>query len=147
MTLQKRVAARYAATTTVDVEKTRLEIEHLAKRHGATHFEASYDEAVSSVSFVIEERLVRFELHLPDKLDDEFWVHPQFAWKRQNASKAHGLWLAEEKRQWRALFLCLKAKFEAVETGMTSYADEFLANTVTTSGALLRDLASVRQRA
>jgi hypothetical protein len=46
------------------------------------------------------------------------------------------------RQRWRALVLVLKAKLEAIESGISSFEDEFLAQTVlpdnTTVGGFMR---------
>jgi hypothetical protein len=46
---------------------------------------------------------------------------------------------AEERRLWRALLLVLKAKFEAIDSGITTFDHEFLAHLVTSTGATVAD--------
>jgi hypothetical protein len=41
---------------------------------------------------------------------------------------------AEERRRWRSLLLAIKAKFELVETGITSFEEEFAVHIVLPDG-------------
>ncbi len=47
---------------------------------------------------------------------------------------------AEERRRWRALLLVLRAKFEAVASGITTFDREFLAHLVTNEGVTVGDV-------
>jgi hypothetical protein len=46
---------------------------------------------------------------------------------------------AEERRRWRALLLVIKAKLEAVASGISTLEEQFLANVVLANGRLLVD--------
>ena len=48
----------------------------------------------------------------------------------------------EEKRRWRALLLVVKAKLEAVETGIATFEDEFLAYTVLPGGKTVGEIVT-----
>ena len=45
------------------------------------------------------------------------------------------------RQRWRALALCIKAKLEAVECGITSFEEEFLAHVVMPNGQTFGKLA------
>lgn len=98
----------YAATTQVPVEKTKVEIERAMMKAGATAYAVAQDGKIASVHFRMKERLFRFTIDIPQKGGDQ-----------------------AVRTRWRALLLVLKAKIEAVQTGIVTLEDEFLAQTVT----------------
>lgn len=106
-----RPPRRFAEGTSVASEKTRAEIERLVRRRGATSFGTLSTPHGTSLAFQINKRNIRFELPLPPIQDPI---------KRE----------AEERRLWRCLALNVKAKFEAVENGIVSFDQEFLAHIV-----------------
>lgn len=127
---------RYAAHTAVPVERSRAEIERTLVRYGAQQFVYGWTPKGAVVGFVIEldsgqKRQVRFDLPLPDRNDREFVKHSR---GYRTAEAAEKLWEQACRQRWRALNLVIKAKLEAIETGIASFEDEFLAYTVLPSG-------------
>lgn len=104
----------YAAHTEVAVEKTRAEIEKLVVRAGADAYVAGIDGKQGSVMFRMQGRYFRFSIGIPDTAQ-------------------------AQRTRWRALLLVIKAKLEAVESGIQSLEDEFLANTVMSDGQTVGD--------
>ena len=102
----------YASTTQVPVERSRAEIERLCMRHGCTQFMCGvdYENGTARVQFKAKERIIRFELTLPEKA--KFRRDKDY----EQASRS----------RWRALVLVLKAKLESVEAGIATFEEEFL---------------------
>jgi hypothetical protein len=65
---------------------------------------------------------------LPDRTKKAF-THMETG-KRRTETQAQRAWEQAVRQRWRALVLVIKAKLEAVESGITSFEDEFLAHTV-----------------
>lgn len=136
--------SRYAKDTSVPVSKSRAEIEAAVERYGATQFASGWRDGQAAISFVIKERAVRFILPLPDKNAEEF-TH----WRPGNGyrieprtpDKALEKWEQACRQRWRALALVIKAKLEAVETGITTLEDEFMAHIVMPNGQTLGEWA------
>jgi hypothetical protein len=124
----------YAEGTTVTPERSQAEIQANLRRYGATGFMFGWEGERAVVAFVAHGRQVRFELPLPDA-DDPTWAVSAGGRKR-DATKAYE---AEVMRRWRALAFAIKAKLEAVETGITSFEDEFLAHLVLPGGQTVGD--------
>lgn len=119
---------RYAEGTTVSPERSQAEIAELLRKYGATSFVSGFEDQRAMVAFRAHDRTVRFILDLPNAGDDEFsWTPTRQRRKPDAAAAAHE---AEIRRRWRALALAIKAKLEAVATGIASFEDEFLAYTV-----------------
>lgn len=124
---------RYAADTEVSVEKSRMEIERTLSRYGADAFgyftESAPPRAV--IAFRFASRQIRFAITLPDKTRRDFTHHSR---GMRTPEAALGMWEQACRQRWRALALVIKAKLEAVEAGISTTEDEFLAHTVLPDG-------------
>jgi hypothetical protein len=69
--------------------------------------------------------MVRFDLTLPDPDSEEFHTTPAGR-RRRNEDAAYKAWEQACRQRWRALTLVIKAKLEAVESGITTFDVEFL---------------------
>lgn len=120
----------YAKQTSVPVSKSRDDIEHTLERYGAEGFQYTSLPGAASVAFFVHGRTIRFVLQLPDEME--------FARTPTGRPRAAGQVNEEHRRavrqRWRALLLVIKAKLEAVESGIAVFEDEFLAYTVLPSG-------------
>ena len=123
--------AKYAAETTVTTDSSRAEIERTLRRYGADAFVFAQDGPKVIVMFRLAGRMVRYTLSLPDRNDPQFATHTRGA---RAPNVAAELWEKACRQKWRALALVIKAKLEAVDAGIVSIEDEFLANTLTASG-------------
>lgn len=118
----------YAATTTVPIEKSKMEIERMLTRYGASKFASGWDATGATILFECAGRRVRFVLPLPIATD------PKFA-RRDSRRMDPTAALAQASRaRWRSLALCIKAKLEAVESGIESFESAFLAHVVLPGG-------------
>lgn len=107
---------RFAATTRVPVERTKVEIEQALTRYGADQFISGWEHGRAMIGFRVRERMVRFELVLPSGED-------LTSAKRERRDQ-------EVRQRWRALLLVIKAKLEAVESQIATFESEFLAHIV-----------------
>lgn len=127
----------YAADTNVPAEKSRAEIERTLARYGAQHFMYGWDGNRAVVMFRMGEtynhRQVRFVVEMPNRDDREFTHTPERRYKRSPA-QAEAAWEQATRQRWRALALVVKAKLEAVEAGIASFDQEFLAHIMLPSG-------------
>lgn len=124
--------ARFAEATTVSVEKSRAEIEKLITRYGATSTAFMNAPGRAIVCFEANSRRIMFELKLPDRAEKRF-MRNGFG-HLLPVPKQVEKWEQACRQSWRALALVIKAKLEAVETGITSFEDEFLAHIVMPDG-------------
>lgn len=128
--------AKFAANTDVSVEKSRAEIEGLIVRYGATHtaFMNAPERAV--ICFEAKGRRIMFELPLPARDREEFTTYRHSSGKRmpRTETAAVAAWEQACRQRWRALALVIKAKLEAVDSGITTFEDEFLAHIVMPDG-------------
>lgn len=127
----------YAARTEVSVEKSRNEIERTLARWGATAFAYGWQGDRALISFAAEDRQVRFELPLPARTERRF-THTPTGQRRADAAVAKE-WEQGCRQRWRALLLVIKAKLEAIESGITTFEDEFAAWIALPDGTTVRD--------
>lgn len=118
--------AKYAANTSVPTDRSRMEIERTLDRFGADSFlyAAKPDRAV--IGFTFKDRQIRFILPMPDR--NEF-THTDTGRKRV-ANAVDEVWEQAKRQRWRSFALVIKAKLAAVEDGIVSFDDEFLAHIV-----------------
>ncbi len=126
-------SGRYAASTTVPVDRTRSEIERTLVRYGADEFAYGWGQGRALVSFRIAGRLIRIELPLPDRDDRRFTRTP--TGKARTAQQAEKEWEQACRASWRALALVIKAKLEATEAKISTVEQEFLAWVVLPDGS------------
>jgi hypothetical protein len=129
--------ARYAAATEVSSDKSRAEIERTLTRYGAKQFMYGWDEGRAIVGFIASGRQVRFVLPLPDRDAKEFTRTP--TGKARVQSQVIAAYEQAVRQRWRALALVIKAKLEAVETGIVTFDAEFLAHLVLPNGQTVGD--------
>jgi hypothetical protein len=103
----------YARGTKVPISRSREEIERTVLRYKADQFGSATDDAGgrAMIQFRMRSWLVRFILPLPKDKSEQ-----------------------NHRERWRALLLCIKAKLETVESGITSFEEEFLPHIVTPRG-------------
>jgi hypothetical protein len=138
---------RYAAETNVSCERSKAEIETTLRKYGADQFMSGWKDGQAAVQFRLKSKMVRFVLPLPDRQADEFCLtgcrdlgaghgkdktgyHSSSCYKARPVEQAESLWEQACRQRWRALSLAIKAKLEAVECGITTFEEEFLAHIV-----------------
>lgn len=117
----------YAEGTSVSVEKSKAEIERTLTKYGADKFFYGWDGDAAVIGFRANALMVQFKLPLPDPNDDRFKATPGGR-RRRSADQAYAAWEAECRRAWRALALVIKARLEAVESGIESFEEAFLSH-------------------
>lgn len=123
----------YASQTTVSAEKSRAEIESTLRRFGADQFMYGWEDTRAVIQFRAQERLIRFTLKLPDREDPRFTMTP--AGRKRRAPDAMLKAYEQATRSaWRSLALVIKAKLVAVDDGIVTFEQEFLAHIVLPSG-------------
>lgn len=130
---QEGEVSAFAAKTTVSPEKSRAEIETLLRRYGADQFVSGWDAGRALIGFRAAGRQVRFELLMPSPTDPAFKPKHR-TWARSTSEATQQRHEAEVRRRWRALALVIKAKLEAVSTGITTFESEFMAHIVMPDG-------------
>lgn len=128
---------RYAEWTEVPSDRSRLDIERTLQRYGATSFMYGWEGTRAVVAFQMQGRNVRFALPMPDRNAHEFTQTP--TGKPRSANAAQQTYEQATRQRWRALLLVVKAKLEAVDCGITTFEQEFLANLVLPDGRSVGD--------
>lgn len=124
---------RYAEDTSVPAERSRAEIERTLQRYGADQFMYGWDRDQAVVQFRMENRHIRFLLPMPDK-HDPLYTHTAERKLKRTAAQAEAAWEQATRQRWRAMSLVVKAKLEAVEAGITTFEEEFMAHIVLPNG-------------
>ncbi len=122
---------QFAATTSVSASASRDEIERTLTRYGADQFLYGWQDNSAMVGFRMESLHVKFVLAMPARDDRRFTHHSRGERTADGAAKE---WDQAVRQRWRALALVIKAKLEAVESGISIFEDEFLANIVLPAG-------------
>jgi len=123
--------SRYAANTSVSVGTSKAEIERIVERYGADGFMSAWHGEKAVIAFAMDNRQIRFVLDMPPKTERRFTHHSRGTRTPDAALKE---WEQACRQRWRALALVIKAKLEAVESGISVFEDEFLANIVMPDG-------------
>ena len=126
------MTARSAESTTVPSDRSRAEIEKTLARYGATTFQYGWQQDRAAIGFVMSGRQIRFILPLPDRENPDFTRTP--TGKSRTATAAEAAYEQAVRQRWRALSLMVKAKLEAVASGIVTFEEEFLPHTVLPSG-------------
>jgi hypothetical protein len=136
--------ARYAATTEVPVEKSKMEIEATVRRYGADGFMSAWADDRATVQFRCQNRVIRFIMTLPSANEKRFtqWRQtPNSAFQTRSPHAARKLWEQACRQKWRALALLVKAKLEAVDAGIASFEEAFFADIVMPDGRTVYEAA------
>lgn len=123
---------KYAENTAVPVDRSKAEIERILGRYGAASFGYMTQGNQAIIIFVAHGKQIRFILPLPDPTDDRFGKSP--TGRSRKSTAASDAYQQEVRRRWRALSLAIKAKLEAVQTGIAAFEHEFLAHIVLSNG-------------
>lgn len=126
---------RYAERTDVPVDRSRAELERLLVAHGATGFAFGWDsgESRQQVMFRMADRMIRLTVQVPDSTDPTVSKTP--TGRRRTAAQVAEQLQAEVRRRWRSLLLVTKARLVAVEDGVQTLEEAFLADVVLPDGA------------
>lgn len=120
---------RYAADTSVPVEKSRAEIEQIVQRYGASEFSSGWKSGAAMIAFCIEGWHVRFILPVPNCKEKRFTHkkdrHGDVVPRTDN--QAIHAYEQEVRQRWRAMLLVIKAKLEALECKISTIEEEFMA--------------------
>ena len=121
----------YAENTSVPVERSKAEIERTLSKYGANAFAYASDNEKAMVRFSMKGRQVMLLLPLP--VFKDFQRSPGGrAWRTKDGQNK--AWEQACRARWRALALAIKAKLEAVDSGITAFEDEFLSHILLPDG-------------
>jgi hypothetical protein len=123
--------ARYAENTEVPVERSKAEIEKLIARYGGSLISFGWrSEQVAVLGFRWRERMIKFEIRMPDPKDYQRTARNLQRTRIQVQAAVD----AETRRRWRVLLIRLKVKFETVDSEPDLWEEEFLANVLLPDG-------------
>jgi hypothetical protein len=108
----------------VGVERSQEQIKSTLRRYGADGFGVMEQRDQAAVMFQFKRLTIRIAIELPLRDSAEFTSTGTGRRRRENAAL-----LAYEqsvRQRWRALLLAIKAKLEAVETGISTLETEFM---------------------
>lgn len=119
----------YAENTSVPVDRSQAEIRKVLGKYNATGFVFGEKPEMALVRFEINRRKVQFILPLPI-------LQPTTpSWnQKKGLIYSQPKWEQEMRRRWRCLLLSIKSKLECVETGITTFEDEFMAHIMLPNG-------------
>jgi hypothetical protein len=129
--------SKFAERTTVSSSGSRVEIEKTLSRYGANKFMYGWQEESAVIAFEMEGRRIKFILKLPSHSDDEICKTEQG--RKRSDKQQEAAYEQSVRQKWRALALVIKAKLEAVESGITVFEDEFMAHIVLPDGTTVGD--------
>src|SRR6185312_17512727 len=89
------------------------------------------DLGAAMVGFKAEGRQIRFVLTMPSRAEKRFTHH---ATGPRTASAAENLYDQAVRQKWRALLLIVKARLEAVDSGIVTFEQEFLPHIILPGG-------------
>ena len=124
------MTGRYAEGTEVSTDRSRVEIEGILRRYGADKFMYGWEARRAVVGFAFEGRQIRMTLPLPD--ESEFAETPTGRERTERQVKQE--YEKEVRRLWRALCLLIKAKLEAIASGISTLEEQFLPYLVLPNG-------------
>jgi hypothetical protein len=141
----------YAKDTTVSVAKSKAEIEDTVRKYGASGFISGWHEDAAMIAFEMKGKRVKFVLPLPSKTEKRFthrnkgrtYAH----WVPRSPDDAAREWEQACRQRFRALALAVKAKLEAVASGITTFEQEFLAHIVMPNGQTIGEVTIPRLEA
>lgn len=114
---------RYAADTEVPVERSKRQLEQLMIDQGAEGYHTGWDAARDVVEFLWKGKQIRFVLPRPERKDHKFTRAGVYRNDRQVTQAIE----QADRQRWRALYLVIRAKLEAVAAGISIFEEEFLA--------------------
>ena len=120
--------AKFAEGTEVPAGRSKAEIERILTRFGADQFGYGWRGDSAVVVFRAQGRHIRFVLPMPTKED-------------LRGSRSADAQEREERRRWRALTLCIKAKLESVATCIETFEESFMAHVVLPDGRTMGEAA------
>jgi len=113
----------YAKNTSVPIHKTQADIQSTLMRYGADKFGYFQEGSASHIMFEYNRLMITMSVALPEK--DEFSKTPNG--RNRSKDQIEREFSQVVKQRWRALLLVVKAKLEAVESGISTVEQEFLA--------------------
>lgn len=134
----------YAEGTAVSIDKTHSEIRALLTKYGAEGFMVGEHNGIAQLAFMMAGRQIRFRMPLPRPSDSEARkVNAGRGRTRTRSDEEAWTYVqGESRRKWRALLLSIRAKLESASSGIETFEDAFLAQTVLPDGRTMGEYAA-----
>ena len=126
---------KYAVNTSVSVEKSKEEVTKILRKYGADRFGTMEDREKAYLMFEFNRLMIQITVPLPNL--EEFMTTD--SGRSRKGTAANDAYEQAIKQKWRALVLAVKAKLEAVDSGISTIEKEFMAFVVMPDGRQLSD--------
>jgi hypothetical protein len=127
--------SRYAQNTNVSIESSQQEVQKILRKYGADRFGTMEDRKAAYLMFEYQGLMIQITVPMPDK--KEFKTTEKG--RVRKANQAQEAYHQAVRQRWRALVLAVKAKLEAVETGISTLEKEFMAFIMLPNGKSIGD--------
>lgn len=124
--------SKYAEGTTVSVERSQIQIQQLLKSHKASDVGSMERSDEAIIGFSYDHRAYRISMRYP-----ALQTFSRSGRTTRTPAQMRSARDQEIRRLWRALLLVIKAKIEIVESGITSFEEEFMPYILTADGRTL----------
>jgi hypothetical protein len=134
--------AEYAKDTKVPVQQSLNEIDRILTRYGAQQFGWGKDMARGRafIGFSCKGITYKMEFELPLQGSKEFAYYKRGSYEyKRSDSEILARWEQAHRQRWRAVALYIKAKLEAVESGISGIEQEFMSHILLPDGRTLKD--------
>lgn len=125
------MAGTYASRTKVDAGQSIAEIERTLERYGATDFAYMKSQDRAVVVFQMRSRRMKMTLLLPQRKD---FLYTATGKPRTSESAIDEEWQQHVRQRWRALLLVIKAKLEAIDSGIETFEQAWMPYMVLPNG-------------
>lgn len=114
---------KYASNTTVSPEKSQAEIQNTLRKYGADRFGTMEEKNKAHVMFSYSGLSIQISITLPERSEFETTETGRDRTKSSIETNCN----QAVRQRWRALLLAIKAKLEAIECGISTIEEEFMA--------------------
>lgn len=132
---RNRKMSTYAKMTNVSVVNSQMEIQTILRRYDADRFGTMEDKEYIYIMFEYNSMLIQIRIKKPNK--DEYSKTP--TGRLRSSNQIEHEYEQAIKQKWRILVLTIKAKLEAVESGISTLEQEFLAFITMPDGKSISD--------
>ena len=120
---QHNCSTCYGTGTRVEVHRSRYELERVLHTYGADEVLFVEADANASIQFEMHGRYVQLALPLPDPEDSRFTHTP--SGKLRKASAQERAYDQALREHWRSLIVAVRGKLQSVESGISTFEQEF----------------------
>lgn len=128
--------ARYANETSVTVEKSISDLRTVIRRYGAAEMGVFEGNSAAGLMFTLKGRRIKMTVPIPT-LEE---IRVNAAGARMADRQAKQALEKATRQRWRALVLCVTAKLEAVESGIETLEQAFMAHLLLADGKTMSEV-------